>query len=66
MRLADIEPKRLRLVSYKADSAPSLVLVEGRRGGRPGLAAQPGLILAEADGSPTWETRAIYHLRERE
>ena len=29
-----IEPKRLRMVQNKAGSAPSLVLVEGRRGGK--------------------------------
>ena len=60
MRLADIEPKRLRLVAHKADSAPSLVLISGRRGGRPGLAAMPLLILANADGSPSAEIREIY------
>ena len=63
MRLADIEPKRMRLVSHKADSAPSLVLIAGRRGGRPGLAVGPNLILAGADGGPTEEVRGIYHMR---
>jgi len=60
MRLADIEPKRLRLVAHKARSAPSLVLVAGRRGGRPGLAMEPVFVLCEEDGSPTEETRRIY------
>ena len=63
MRLADIEPKRLRLVCHKADSEPSLVLVAGRRGGRPGLSVLPSLILCKADGSPTDEVRRIYHMR---
>ncbi len=63
MRLADIEPKRMRLVTHKADSAPSLVLIAGRRGGRPGLAVGPNLILAGADGKPTEEVRGIYHMR---
>ena len=65
MRLADIEPKRLRLISHKADSAPALVLIEGRRGGRPGLAAQANLILTAPNGSPTDEVRKIYHMREK-
>lgn len=60
MRLADIEPKRLRLVAHKAASQPSLVLISGRRGGRPGLAAMPLLILANNDGSPSAEIREIY------
>ena len=63
MRLADIEPKALRLVSHTADSAPALALILGRRGGRPGLSAQPELFLCKADGSPTDEVRQIYHLR---
>ncbi len=65
MRLADIEPKRLRLISHRADSAPVLVLIEGRRGGRPGLAAQANLILTAPDGSPTDEVRQIYHMRNK-
>ncbi len=64
-RLADIEPKRLRMVCHKADSAPSLVLISGRRGGKPGLAALPSLILCKDDGSPTEEIRKIYHMRAR-
>ena len=66
MRLADIEPKQLRLVCHKADSAPSLVLIAGRRGGRPGLSVLPNLILCEADSSPTEEVRRIYHMRSEQ
>lgn len=65
MRLADIEPKRLRLVCHKADSAPSLVLIAGKRGGRPGLAAMPSLILCKDDGTPSEEVRRIYHMRSK-
>ena len=63
MRLADIEPKRLRFVTHAADSAPALVLIAGRRGSRPGLTAQPNLILTAPDGGPTAEVRQIYHMR---
>ena len=55
-----LEPKRLRLVCHRADSAPSLVLVEARRGGKPGLQVEPCLILQEADGSESAEHRRIY------
>lgn len=61
MRLADIEPKRLRLVAHKASSQPSLVLITGRRSGRPGLAALPLLILANEDGTASDEMKEIYH-----
>lgn len=63
MRLADIEPKQLRFVCHRADSAPSLVLIAGRRGGKPGIAVAPSLVLCKADGSPTDEVRRIYHMR---
>ena len=57
---AGIEPKRLRLVCPRPASAPSLVLVEGRRGGRPGLTVEPPLLLRDADGADSAELRRIY------
>ena len=63
MRLADIEPKRLRLVCHTKDKAPSLALIAGRRSGRPGLTAEPCLILCGDDGKPSRELREIYHMR---
>ena len=56
-----IEPKRLRLVCYRAAAAPSLVLVEGRRGGKPGLQIEPALLLTDAAGNESAELRRIYH-----
>lgn len=56
-----LEPKRLRLVQHKAASAPSLVLAEARRGGKPGLTIEPPLILCNDDGTDTPEVREIYH-----
>ena len=56
-----IEPKRLRLVQYKAGYAPNLVLVEGRRGGKPGLNIEKPLILCRDDGADSDEVREIYH-----
>lgn len=56
-----IEPKRLRLVCHQAACAPNLVLVEGRRGGRPGLRIEPVLVLREEDGTESAETKRIYH-----
>jgi len=57
-----IEPKRLRLVQHKPGSAPNLVLVEGRRGGNPGLKIESNLILHNEDNSDTEETKRIYHI----
>ena len=56
-----LEPKRLRLVCPREGSAPSLVLVEARRGGKPGLVIEPALLLTDADGKESEEVRRIYH-----
>ncbi|MBQ6928389.1 MAG: methyltransferase [Oscillospiraceae bacterium] len=56
-----LEPKRLRLVCRDAGCAASLVLVEARRGGRPGLTVEPALYLRDPDGSESAEYRRIYH-----
>ncbi len=43
MREQGIEPKRLRLFCRRQNARPSLVLLEGRRGGREGLEILPSL-----------------------
>lgn len=61
MTAQGIEPKRLRLVCHRAGRAPSLILIEGRRGGRPGLKIEPELILTNPDGTDSEEAKRIYH-----
>ena len=56
-----MEPKRLRTVHNRAALAPSLVLIEAKRGGHPGLRFEAPLILTENDGSESAEYRRIYH-----
>ncbi|NLO47968.1 MAG: methyltransferase [Clostridiales bacterium] len=60
MSAVKIEPKRVRLVLNRPDSIPSLVLCEGKRGGRPGLNIMPSLVLSNDDGSESREIRKIY------
>ncbi len=60
LRFAALEPKRLRPVVRRAGDAPSLALLEARRGGKPGLAWEPPLILETAEGRPTEELDQIY------
>jgi len=60
MNSAGFEPKRLRFVQHKSSSPPNLVLVEGRRGGKPSLAIEAPLILANDDGTDSDEVKAIY------
>ena len=66
LRAHALEPKRLRMVCKAAQSAPSLVLVEGRRGGKPGLAIEPPLLLYQPDGAPTAELDAIYFRQQED
>lgn len=51
LRGCGMEPKRLRFVAKDPLSAPSLVLAEARRGGRPGVTVEPPLIV----GSKAWD-----------
>lgn len=61
MSIKGIEPKRLRMVSHSAFSAPNLVLIEGKRGAAPGLKIEAPLILTNPDGTDTEEIKRIYH-----
>lgn len=57
---ADLEPKRLRFVRHRPDASPSLVLLQCRKGAKPGLTLEEQS-LHHADGSPTGDHRRIYH-----
>ena len=54
MRAHGIEPKRLRFLAKSPSAAPSLLFVEGKRGGKSGLVIEPPLI----PGSEEWD--AVY------
>lgn len=61
-RAWSLEPKLLQLVRHSPASPASLVLLQCRRGAKPGLRLLPDLILFHSDGSPTSRYREIYHL----
>ena len=61
LRQYGLEPKRLRTVSHSIDKAPSLVLIEARRGASPGLSLLPPLFVRKADGTEADEILKIYH-----
>jgi len=58
---AGLEPKRLRLVRHDPNSEVSLILLQCRKGGKPGLLWEE-LCLHNADGTPTETYKKIYHL----
>lgn len=64
-RAAQLEPKRLQMVQLKAETAPILVLLECRKGGKTGLTIAPPLILQNPDGGETDAIRTAY-FRDKE
>lgn len=62
-RAADhgLEPKRLQLLRHRSDGPVSLVLVQCRKGGKPGLIWEEESLFCP-DGSPTPYYRKLYHL----
>lgn len=65
MRENGIEPKRIRFVRHSANSPVCMVLLEGRRGGRPGLEYLPDFLEFTPDGAETEDYRAAYHRGEQ-
>ena len=59
MRKYGIEPKRLQFVHRDAQSAPWLVLAEGRRGGKPFLKTEPPFFMYE-QGKPSRQSQELY------
>ena len=64
LRNAGLEPKRLQTVHTRPEKAPSLILAESRKGGRPGLIWERPLVLKTASGAPTEELNEIYFRKE--
>lgn len=60
MRQGGIEVKRIRFVTQKAETAPWLVLVEGKRGSKSSVTVEKNLVMFGADGKPTDEFRAMF------
>jgi len=60
LRQYRLEPKRLRFVQHTAHAAPSLLLLEARKGGHPGLTVEAPLLLQDPEGTPSEEYNAIY------
>jgi len=60
MSQADIEPKRLQLVYSSIDKKPTMLLVEGIRGAKPGLEVLPPFVVYKPDGSYSNEIKQYY------
>lgn len=58
-----LEPKHLRLVRHKENGPISLILLQCRKGGKPGLKIDE-CYLFDCNGAPSAQYRSIYHLQE--
>ncbi|MBQ9967125.1 MAG: methyltransferase [Oscillospiraceae bacterium] len=65
LKQEQLEPKRIRFVRHRLESPVSLVLLEARKGGRPGLQYEHDLILFDDQGE-TEEYKRMYHRHTKE
>ena len=61
MRTAGIEPKHIRMIHSHSLSDAKLVLVEGLKGGKPGLKIPPPLIIYGENGEYTDEVQKMFN-----
>ena len=61
LRSRRLEPKRICFVRHHPSAPVSLVLLEARKGGKPGLSYDPDLILLDENGQETEAYRSMYH-----
>lgn len=62
MKQNGIEPKRLRMVQKAPDSAPWLILIEGKKGSKPYMTIEPPLFTTDGNGEYSDEMKRIYRL----
>ena len=61
MRAHHLEPKRIRFVHHELHAPASLLLVEGRKDGKPGLSVEAPFLIRGENGAETEEYRRICH-----
>lgn len=60
MRSYRLEPKRIKFVQQRCSTRPWLVLAEGKKSAKPGLIAEPALIVEDGSGNYTEQMKKIY------
>jgi len=60
MKKNNIEPKRIRFIYPRENSESNIVLIDGRKNGKPGLKILPPLFIHNDDGSYTNEVLKIF------
>ena len=60
-----LEPRKLRFIASRPDSAPTLFLCRARKGASPGLSVEAPLCQFGPDGAETAEYRRLCHWEDR-
>lgn len=66
LKSSKIEPKVIRIVYPTRSKEPNLVLIEAKKGAKPGLKFLPPLVLNNDDGSETDELKKIYGREQKD
>ena len=66
MRRYKLEPKTMQLVYPFVSKEPNMVLIEGRKSGKPRLKNLPPIIVYDAPGVYTDQILEIYHMKTTE
>ena len=62
MRKEKIEPKKIRMIHSNRHADAGLILIEGLKGGRPGIKAGPPLFIYDENGGYTKEVQGMFEL----
>ena len=66
MRRYKLEPKTMQLVYPFVNKEPNMVLIEGRKSGKPQLKNLPPIIVYDTPGVYTDQILEIYHMKTTE
>ena len=61
LKSRNLEPKRLRFARHSPEKPVNLVLLEARKGGKPGLIYENDLVFYEKNGKMTPDFAKLYH-----
>ena len=61
MRATGIEPKWIRMIHSEKNTNAKLMLIEGKKGGRPGLKIRPALIIYRKNGTYSDEIEKMFN-----
>ena len=64
LKSRNLEPKRLRFTRHSPEKPVNLVLIEAKKGGKPGLLIENELVFFQKNGEKTPEFAGFYHRKD--